>query len=110
MRATEIDTKTEIYKSFRPGDIVKAEVLSLGDARSYYLTTGKNELGVIYAKSISGMYLKHFLLYLFVYLSFVGETMIPISWENMLCPKTKMKEYRKVAKPTNVPIKGGTNE
>ena len=83
VRATEIDSKTEIYTSFRPGDIVKAEVLSLGDSRSYYLTTGRNDLGVIYAKSAA------------------GATMVPLSWESMLCPKTKTKEFRKVAKPTN---------
>ena len=50
VRATEID-KVVIYDCFRPGDIVRAEVLSLGDARSYYLTTAKNELGVVYARS-----------------------------------------------------------
>ena len=40
MRATEID-KVVVYDCFRPGDVVRAEVLSLGDARSYYLTTAK---------------------------------------------------------------------
>ena len=39
-----------IYKSCMPGDVLRAEVLSLGDANSYYLTTAKNELGVISAK------------------------------------------------------------
>ncbi len=29
----------------------RVQVLSLGDARSYYLSTAKNELGVVYAKS-----------------------------------------------------------
>lgn len=38
---------------FRPGDIIRAEVVSLGDARSYYLTTSRNELGVVYAKSMA---------------------------------------------------------
>jgi len=79
VRATEQD-KIEIYKCFRPGDIVKAEVISLGDSRSYFLSTSKNELGVIFAKSVA------------------GATMIPISWDSMQCPKTKMKEFRKVAK------------
>jgi len=79
VRATEIE-KIEIYKSFRPGDIVQAEVISLGDSRSYYLSTAKNELGVIFATSVS------------------GATMIPISWNTMQCPKTKMIEHRKVAK------------
>ncbi|CAO3627420.1 unnamed protein product [Cunninghamella blakesleeana] len=80
VRATEKD-KVKIYNSFRPGDIVKAEVISLGDSRSYFLSTAKNELGVIFATSVA------------------GETMIPISWQQMQCPKTKAIEYRKCAKP-----------
>ena len=48
------DLQVEIYGSFRPGDVVIAEVLSLGDARSYYLSTAKNDLGVVYAKSVAG--------------------------------------------------------
>lgn len=48
--------QVEIYSSFRPGDIDIAEVLSLGDARSYYLSTAKNELGVVYAKSVAGAF------------------------------------------------------
>lgn len=43
-----------MYDCFRPGDIVRAEVLSLGDSRSYYLSTSKNHLGVVYAKSAAG--------------------------------------------------------
>ena len=54
MRAGERD-KVEIYKSFRPGDVIMAKVLSLGDAQSYYLTTCENELGVVFAKSVAGM-------------------------------------------------------
>ncbi|KAI8986054.1 hypothetical protein BDB01DRAFT_787523 [Pilobolus umbonatus] len=80
VRAAEKD-KVKIYNSFRPGDIVKAEVISLGDARSYILSTAKNELGVIYATSVA------------------GAAMIPISWQEMQCPKTKTIEYRKCAKP-----------
>lgn len=53
VRATEID-KVQVQASFRPGDVVRAEVLSLGDARSYHLTTAKNQLGVVYAKSVAG--------------------------------------------------------
>ncbi|KAI7881410.1 hypothetical protein K492DRAFT_146212 [Lichtheimia hyalospora FSU 10163] len=80
VRAVEKD-KVKIYNSFRPGDIVRAEVISLGDARSYYLSTAKNELGVIFATSVA------------------GATMIPISWQEMQCPITKAIEYRKCAKP-----------
>lgn len=79
VRRTEID-KVEIYKCFSPGDVVLAEVLSLGDRHSYFLTTAKNELGVIYAKSRSGV------------------PMIPANWQEMECPATKTRELRKVAK------------
>lgn len=33
---------------------MRAEVLSLGDARSYHLTTAQNQLGVVYARSAAG--------------------------------------------------------
>ncbi|XP_010264801.1 PREDICTED: exosome complex component CSL4 [Nelumbo nucifera] len=79
VRATEID-KVDMHLSFRPGDIVRASVLSLGDARAYYLSTAKNELGVVSAESIA------------------GATMVPISWTEMQCPLTGQIELRKVAK------------
>jgi exosome complex component CSL4 len=74
--------QVEIYKSFRPGDIVRAVVISLGTSRSYFLSTARNDLGVIFARSVAGV------------------TMIPLSWECMICPKTKTKEFRKVCKLT----------
>eukprot|EP01116_Phalansterium_solitarium_P011380 TRINITY_DN27039_c0_g1_i1.p1 TRINITY_DN27039_c0_g1~~TRINITY_DN27039_c0_g1_i1.p1 ORF type:complete len:211 (-),score=21.92 TRINITY_DN27039_c0_g1_i1:98-730(-) len=80
----------EMYKCYRPGDIIKAEVISLGDARSYFLSTAKNELGVIFCKSVN------------------GATMIPVSWDMMQCPVTKMKEYRKVARPDDSSIQSTT--
>ncbi|KAI8855060.1 hypothetical protein BC829DRAFT_379130 [Chytridium lagenaria] len=80
VRATEKD-KIQIYKCFRPGDIVRAQVISLGDSRAYYLSTARNDLGVIFAQSAA------------------GHTMIPISWEEMICPRTKVVEHRKCAKP-----------
>ncbi|KAL5837653.1 hypothetical protein ACOSQ3_014822 [Xanthoceras sorbifolium] len=79
VRATEID-KVDMHSSFRPGDIVRALVLSLGDARAYFLSTAKNELGVLSAESTA------------------GGTMIPISWTEMQCPLTGQIEQRKVAK------------
>lgn len=54
IRATEKD-KVEIYKSFRPGDIVQARVTSLGDSQSYFLSTAENGLGVVFAMSEWGM-------------------------------------------------------
>ncbi|XP_056004645.1 exosome complex component CSL4-like isoform X2 [Ostrea edulis] len=79
VRATEKD-KVEMYKCFRPGDIVVARVLSLGDAHSYLLSTAENELGVVMATSEAGAVLE------------------PISWCKMKCPKTLTEEFRKVAK------------
>ncbi|CAH8387861.1 unnamed protein product [Eruca vesicaria subsp. sativa] len=79
VRETEID-KVDMHQSFRPGDIVRAMVLSLGDSRAYYLSTAKNELGVVSAESAA------------------GETMVPISWTEMQCPLSGQTEQRKVAK------------
>ena len=50
VRATEKD-RVEMYRSFRPGDISLARVISLGDAMvGYLLTTAENELGVVIAR------------------------------------------------------------
>ncbi|XP_030636342.1 exosome complex component CSL4 isoform X4 [Chanos chanos] len=73
--------EVETYKSFRPGDIVLAKVISLGDVQSnYLLTTAENELGVVVAHSEAGV------------------QMVPISWCEMQCPRTHAKEFRKVAR------------
>jgi exosome complex component CSL4 len=50
VRATEKD-KVKIFESFRPGDIVRALVISLGDQSNYYLSTAQNSLGVVMAYS-----------------------------------------------------------
>ncbi|XP_047319821.1 exosome complex component CSL4 [Impatiens glandulifera] len=78
VRANEID-KVDMHASFRPGDIIRASVLSLGDARAYYLSTAKNELGVVSAESSAGV------------------SMVPISWTQIQCPVTGQTEERKVA-------------
>ena len=66
---------------FRLGDIVRAMVLSLGDARTYFLSTAQAEFGVRFAKSSK------------------GNLMTPISWKEMEDPVTNLREKRKVAKP-----------
>ena len=48
----------DLYASFRPGDIVRAVVLALGDGQSYILSTARNDLGVIHAKSLAGVHLE----------------------------------------------------
>jgi len=88
VRANEKD-RVEMYKCFRPTDIVLARVLSYGEASSGYLvTTAENEFGVVIARS-----------------ELSGEKMVPISWTEMQCPKTFNKENRKIAKV--IPEDGG---
>ncbi|XP_029036732.1 exosome component 1 Csl4 [Osmia lignaria lignaria] len=70
----------QMYKSFRPGDIILARVMPMTEAHTYQLSTAENELGVVIAHSEEGV------------------AMIPISWTQMQCPKTLRKEFRKVAK------------
>lgn len=79
VRATEKD-KVEMYKCFRPADIILARVLPMTDAHCYQISTAENELGVVIAHSEAGI------------------PMIPVSWTEMQCPKTYVKEPRKVAK------------
>ncbi|KAK0739829.1 hypothetical protein B0T21DRAFT_284385 [Apiosordaria backusii] len=80
VRATEKD-RVKIYESFRPGDIVRAEVISLGDQANYYLSTARNELGVILATSEA------------------GNAMHPVNWKEYRDSETGLTELRKVAKP-----------
>ena len=88
VRAVEKDS-VDVFSSFRPGDIVRARVVSLGESHSHYgLSTDRNELGVIMATSEG------------------GYPMGPVSWTDMQCSKTGIREKRKVAKVKNaVPLK-----
>ena len=79
VRATEID-KVVLYECFRPGDVVRAAVLSLGDQRSYYLSTASPELGVVYALSANS-----------------GQPLKAIDAHTLECPTTRTREPRKVA-------------
>ncbi|XP_044730018.1 exosome complex component CSL4 [Chrysoperla carnea] len=85
VRANEKD-KVDMYKSFRPGDIILARVMPITEVHTFHLTTAENELGVAIALSSNGV------------------PMVPISWTEMQCPETLVKEFRKVAKvvPENI--------
>ena len=69
---------------FKPGDVVLAQVLSLGDSRSYFVGTARADLGVLHG------------------ISDEGETMAPFSAELMQVPSTGVREKRKVARPPTV--------
>lgn len=56
----------------------------MGDKRSYYLSTADPLLGVVFAKSVA------------------GATMVSHDFETMECPRTGLKEKRKVAKVETV--------
>ena len=57
------------------------EQISLGDQTNYYLSTARNEFGVVMARSER------------------GNMMFPISWREFKDPVTGETETRKVAKP-----------
>jgi len=80
VRAFEKD-KIVMNDMFRVGDIVRATVISLGDERSYYISTTGNEFGVVVARSAA------------------GNAMVPASWKEMKDVVTGKGEPRKVAKP-----------
>ena len=78
----------EMLECFRPNDIIKARVVSLqgaGNQSSTLLSTTEDELGVVFAMSEAS-----------------GQLMIPRSWKELQCVKTKKIEKRKVAKPEGI--------
>jgi len=80
VRGWEVD-KVVLGDCFRVGDVIRAVVISLGDQSSYFLSTARNELGVLLATSEG------------------GNQMVPISWKEFRDLETGKKEGRKVAKP-----------
>lgn len=83
IRSSDIDT-LEVHRCFRPRDIVRAKVLSLGDARAYYLTTAEKDLGVISCRSQT-----------------TGDLMVPFDETCMICKETQEKEERKACISNN---------
>lgn len=80
VRAVEKD-RVVLEEMFRVGDVVRGSVISLGDQSFYYLTTARNDLGVVMARSEA------------------GNMMFPVSWREMKDPVTGSSESRKVARP-----------
>lgn len=73
-----------IHLAFRPGDLVRARIIGVGDlSAGFLLSTGVSpHLGVIYGKS-----------------SAAGAPLLPYAWNEMICSQTGVKEKRKCAKP-----------
>ncbi|GIX66270.1 3'-5' exoribonuclease [Babesia caballi] len=70
-----------VYEWFRPGDFVRARVISTSDSKQLMLSTAQRDLGVIRIPSAE-------------------EEMIPISWKFFLGTKTGTVVKRKVAHPS----------
>lgn len=87
VRATDID-RVELYKNFRPNDIILAKVIPQIELNTYSLSTAENELGVVIAVA-RGLASSS---------NYIPVPMVPISWSEMQCPNTSIKEPRKVAK------------
>ncbi|KAI8914222.1 hypothetical protein EDD86DRAFT_234566, partial [Gorgonomyces haynaldii] len=82
IRKQDIAQQTrDVVQSFRLGDVVVARVLHLLQGKSCHLSTVDEDCGVILATSIE------------------GNSMVPISWEEMMDTKTRKIEFRKCAKP-----------
>lgn len=118
VRLTETD-KVRMGECFRPGDLVRARVVSLGDARSYYLTTASNELGVVFASRamepevLPGAAPGRALLPSRLRTGRkekegeegkggIPGAMQPLSWQEVVDPATGKREKRKVAKPEGI--------
>ena len=80
VKTTTREESMAVVDSFRQGDLVACRIVSMGDAKRYFLTTAETELGVILAQR-------------------KGVAMVPVSWKEMECPQTGIREPRKCAKP-----------
>eukprot|EP00127_Corallochytrium_limacisporum_P006854 Clim_evm69s236 gene=Clim_evmTU69s236 len=80
--AVDIDA-VAMHDSFRAQDIVRAQVISLGDARRFYLSTAGETLGVVVAYSGE------------------GNAMVAKSWQTMMDTINGKEEKRKVARVTH---------
>ena len=81
----EVDASaTQMANCFRPGDVVKARIMSLGDARQYFLSTADVHLGVVWTRD-----------------SATGDFMLPVAWDEVASPSTGRKAARKAARPND---------
>lgn len=81
IRATERD-KVVITDMFCPGDLVRAVVLALGDGNKYYLSTVRNDCGVVFARDPK-----------------TGTQLVPLDWSVMADPDSGNTYKRKCANP-----------
>lgn len=74
-------TAVQMSNCFRPGDVVKARLTSIGDSKQYWLSTAEPTLGVAWARGSD------------------GDVLLPVAWDGLLSPATGAKQPRKAARP-----------
>ncbi|PHJ23706.1 3 -5 exoribonuclease csl4 [Cystoisospora suis] len=80
IRETEVDT-VDVLECYSLGDVLRAKVISLGDGRSYVLSTASAELGVLFSQGKDGGQLQ------------------PVTCKLMRCDVTGRLQRKKVAAP-----------
>lgn len=82
--ADDKEAPTQLNLAYRPGDLIRARIIGMGDASAGFLlsTALEETLGVIFARCTA-----------------TGEPLVPSSWNEMICCKSGIKEARKPAKP-----------
>ncbi|CBZ52352.1 3'-5' exoribonuclease CSL4, related [Neospora caninum Liverpool] len=80
IRETDVDS-VDVLECYKPGDVVRAKVISVGDGRCYVLSTASAELGVLFAQGKDGSQLQ------------------PVTCKLMRCDVTGRLQKRKVAAP-----------
>lgn len=78
------EAPTQLYMAFRPGDLVRAKIIGVGEASAGFLlsTAVEDSLGVLFARCAAS-----------------GEPLVAASWNEMICSRTGVREPRKPAKP-----------
>lgn len=77
----------QIPLAFRPGDLIRAKILGIGDAAAGFLlsTSLDPRYGVVFARGAAS-----------------GEPLVPVAWNQMVCSKTGARETRKAARPDSL--------
>jgi len=71
----------QMTNCFRPGDVVRARIMAMGDTRQYYLTAAAADLGVAWTRDPA------------------GEILLPVAWDQVASPVSGSAQARKAAKP-----------
>lgn len=81
----EVDSQAvQMLNCYRPGDVVKARIVSLGDSRQYFLSTAEVGLGVCWTRNEN------------------GDVMLPVAWDTVESKDSKTSQNRKTSLPAHL--------